>query len=303
MDKNSGGWYVEIYYGPYGSPQSLSLIGTSCTAPSNEVYDTFTRVVFNPAVPTIPGHTYTLRPRGNGQWFINNQNMYSSGALTGCSPVNSCWSSVYDSAFHVNCGTRSPTPWTCYPGIDVPLRENVNGDIECMATDGANCLWNAGNCAGVLAQYATATLEPLTCGANHRALYGIPGYDDSTHWCYKGWEFLYPWLCLPGQTCPMRLNSKGNVECLSSDGANCAWGSVSCTVKTEYDASSFSPQNPLACGAAHMALYGMNGYSSTTHWCYNGIQQLEPQCITNNQVTFCSGTSCTGTYPCPLSGS
>jgi len=43
------------------------------------------------------------------------------------------------------------TPWACYSGIDVPIRLNSAGDVECMAPDGANCLWTSpGNCPAIL---------------------------------------------------------------------------------------------------------------------------------------------------------
>jgi len=191
------------------------------------------------------------------------------------------------------------TPWTCYPGIDVPLRLNTAGDVECMATDGANCLWSTNNCNGILASYGSASLSPLSCGDVHRRIYGMPGYDVPAHWCYKGWELMKPWLCIPTLTSPMRLNPQGNPECLANNARDCYWGTVSCDTITTVTPTT-TTINPLVCGAGHYAAYGETGYTNPIHWCYKTVQVLESQCMINNAVSFCTGSSCTGMYPCPL---
>jgi len=136
----------------------------------------------------------------------------------------------------------------------------------------------------------------------HRSLYGISGYDSSAHWCFRGWEFMKPWLCLPSLTSPMRLNPQGDPECLASDGLNCMWGSVSCSTATTVTPT-ISTIVPLVCGNGHYAAYGITGYQDPAHWCYKTVQTLESQCMSNNAVTFCTGTSCTGMHPCPLANS
>jgi hypothetical protein len=70
--------------------------------------------------------------------------------------------------------------WTCIPGVDVPVRRNAVGDIECMSSDGRNCSW--GGCATKSAT-PVQPLQPLACGATHNSLYGGTGYDNPNHWC------------------------------------------------------------------------------------------------------------------------
>jgi len=292
-------WYIEAFDG-------TTSLGKSSYG-SYAGYNIFSRVKFIPPIATVPGKTYFLRPRGSGgnTWYINNNNMYPDGKMRGDASVNDCWGATWDSAFHVNCDPNPPpitSFWKCYPGIDVPLRENTNGDVECMALDDTNCLWSD-NCANVLAQYSTeaaaATLNPLACGQEHLTKHGGPGYNSAAHWCYKGWEFMKPWYCLPELTSPMKINAMGNPECLSVNGRDCLWGTTSCTEKQVYDASTVTPIIPLACGAGHMSAHGSIGYDNPVHWCNTVIKQLEPNCYTNGYVSFCQGT-CTGNIPCPL---
>jgi len=196
--------------------------------------------------------------------------------------------------------SQGQTEWKCYPGIDVPLRVNSGGDVECMSMDNANCLWSD-NCAAVLSAYSSATLNPLSCGQEHRNVWGGPGYDTPAHWCYKGWELIKPWLCIPPFTTPLRLNPLGNPECLANNGADCYWGTVSCTSITTVTPSIPASQIiPLVCGIGHLNMHGITGYTDPVHWCYQTIKTLEPNCISNNAVSFCSGPTCTGTTPCPV---
>jgi len=287
-------WRVEVYEGEFGS----KLLGSSSPGYST-AYNVFARVGFSTPIATIPGSYYTIYPRGSGTWYFNTNNYFPSGRMAGMNPAGGCFSSGWDSAFHVNCGATAPGAWTCVPGIDCPIRLNSAGNVECMAQDGANCLWTPGNCAGTLASPPT-TINPFTCGKTHYTTYGSYGYDSTTHWCYRGWEFLKPWLCLPGLSCPMRINSAGNPECLSNNGRDCLWNTVSCSTIQVYDASSISPINPLSCGSYHNSIYGITGYQDPNHWCFQTIKQLEPVCINNNQVSTCTGADCTGMRPCPL---
>ena len=65
----------------------------------------------------------------------------------------------------------------------VPVRRNAANDIECMSTNGTGCAWSSN--ADCLAHVTTpvSPLNPLACGAAHKALYGDGGYDIPTHWC------------------------------------------------------------------------------------------------------------------------
>jgi len=293
-------WSVDMHSGAFGS----TFLGSSSSG-YTVGYNVFQRVTFSNPIATIPGNTYTIYPRGSGSWYVNQNNEYAYGCVAVMNPAGLCYGSPsnWDSSFHVNCIPPAPGPWTCFPGIDCPVRVNSAGNIECMAPDGANCLWTSGNCPGTLAS-PPSTIIPLTCGLGHYNMYGSYGYDQPTHWCYRAWEFVKPWFCLPGIGCPMRLNPAGNPECLSTDGSNCLWNTVNCSTIQVYDASSISPILPLSCGSYHYNLYGITGYESTTHWCYQTVQKFEPVCITSsNTVSSCTGADCTGMRPCPLSGS
>lgn len=305
-------WTVELYEGDFLS--GGKLLGKS-TAGSCPGYNTFGRTYFKPPIKVTPGSYYTLKPTGSGTWYINQNNLCQEGRMSGLNPIGQCWGAQWDGAFRVNCDPNPDRPtayWKCYPGIGVPLRENGNGDVECMALDGYNCLWSD-NCANVLSQYSTSTsLIPLTCGTGHRNAYGSPGYENPIHWCYKGWDFMKPWYCYPGLTSPMKINSQGNPECLATDGRNCNWGTVSCNVKTVYDASAITNIIPLVCGRMHLNTYGITGYEGNNHWCWNIVNQEEPQCLNiqscscavSGLVCPCPSTNiCTGNIPCPLANS
>ena len=84
-------------------------------------------------------------------------------------------------------GTVLPSAWRCI-GYDVPMRFNVNGDVECMSQDGENCIWD-GECGPKL-DLPSTTLKPITCGIMHNELYGITGYDQPDHWCAKSIDLL-----------------------------------------------------------------------------------------------------------------
>jgi hypothetical protein len=79
------------------------------------------------------------------------------------------------------------TPWKCLPGINVPLRRNVGGDIECMSNNNKDCLWKgtADECNNLIAK-PPVPQNPLVCGAMHKKEWGSSGYDNTDHWCAKG---------------------------------------------------------------------------------------------------------------------
>lgn len=74
--------------------------------------------------------------------------------------------------------------WRCVPGIYFPIRY-VNGDVQCLSTDGINCM-GQGSDAGCAALQIPANANPLTCGADHLSKWGSTGYDNPAHWCNKG---------------------------------------------------------------------------------------------------------------------
>ncbi|OQR85635.1 protein kinase [Achlya hypogyna] len=72
------------------------------------------------------------------------------------------------------------TDWACVRinGAIDAFRVNEDGDIECGSKDGRSCTWvqSKGKCD-------STPSDALACGAMHKRIYGITGYDDPTHWC------------------------------------------------------------------------------------------------------------------------
>lgn len=81
------------------------------------------------------------------------------------------------------------------------------------------------------------------------------------------------WGCYANYSSPMRFEPDDNVSCLSTDGANCSWSDIMACP----DRLNNMPENinPLVCGTAHQALYGITGYDDPNHWC-SVVQSLKP---------------------------
>lgn len=84
--------------------------------------------------------------------------------------------------------TNYTTPWMCILDYAAPMRLNSKGDVECMSLDGVNCLWNT-PCNTSLSN-DPSKIVPLTCGEYHRIHWGITGYDNPDHWCYKSLNYF-----------------------------------------------------------------------------------------------------------------
>ena len=54
----------------------------------------------------------------------------------------------------------------------------MGGNPACASYDGRNCLWGM-----KVSQIDFNRVHPLVCGANHRAQWGVTGYEDRRHWC------------------------------------------------------------------------------------------------------------------------
>ena len=54
----------------------------------------------------------------------------------------------------------------------------ADGNPGCASYDGANCLWGSG-----IGDIDFTRVKPLFCGARHRRLYGVTGFEDPKHWC------------------------------------------------------------------------------------------------------------------------
>ena len=60
----------------------------------------------------------------------------------------------------------------------VVYRIMPSGDPACASYDGRNCLWGQ-----ALSHVRLNDVHPLICGANHRAQWGVTGYENPRHWC------------------------------------------------------------------------------------------------------------------------
>ena len=54
----------------------------------------------------------------------------------------------------------------------------ADGNPGCASYDGASCLWGT-----KMGDIDFAKVKPLVCGAQHRRLYGVTGFEDPKHWC------------------------------------------------------------------------------------------------------------------------
>lgn len=54
----------------------------------------------------------------------------------------------------------------------------ADGNPECASYDGRNCLWGYS-----IGDIDFTKVNPLICGARHRELYGVTGFEDPNHWC------------------------------------------------------------------------------------------------------------------------
>jgi hypothetical protein len=84
--------------------------------------------------------------------------------------------------------------------------------------------------------------------------------------------------CIAGVFTPLRLNTAGDVQCLSNDGRNCVWASsdAGCTSSLVGSGSNNNPTSALTCGVLH-ALYqpqAGDGYNGLNHWCFLGRVRL-----------------------------
>jgi len=88
-----------------------------------------------------------------------------------------------------NCIADRSTPWRCTADMPTPINRNKDGEIQCMALDGKNCLWPGPlvNCEALL-KSPPPNIQPLVCGAMHQKFYGGSGYNSPGHWCTKSQE-------------------------------------------------------------------------------------------------------------------
>ena len=54
----------------------------------------------------------------------------------------------------------------------------VGGNPACASYNGRDCLWGVHT-----NQIDFSRVHPLICGARHRDVWGVTGYEDPRHWC------------------------------------------------------------------------------------------------------------------------
>ena len=64
------------------------------------------------------------------------------------------------------------------PNAGLLVFTTVGGNPACASYNGRDCLWGQNK-----SQIDFSRVLPLVCGANHRAIYGVTGYEDPKHWC------------------------------------------------------------------------------------------------------------------------
>jgi hypothetical protein len=164
--------------------------------------------------------------------------------------------------------------WHCknVTGYAIGMRVNLKTrNIECLSTDGVNCIWNDLNAC----KNPPIGVKPLQCGRIHAQYYGTDGYHYPTdHWCKGGNAFFFAtgeWTCGGDKgisDIPFRLNIKsGDMECFSTNGKDCAWGNGTSPACETYMADNAADLKPLTCGPMHNSIYGGPGYGTANHWC------------------------------------
>jgi len=64
------------------------------------------------------------------------------------------------------------------PNAGLLVFTTVGGNPACASYNGRDCLLGQNK-----SQIDYSRVRPLVCGANHRAIYGVTGYEDPKHWC------------------------------------------------------------------------------------------------------------------------
>jgi hypothetical protein len=115
------------------------------------------------------------------------------------------FTSLLNKKFYSNENFAEPSSWSCANNIMTPVRMNDKGDVECMATNGRDCLWTAdlNTCNNTIVQNNdNSKLNPLACGDMHKSIYGSPGYDNPAHWCAIT-KAAFPPPAVTPQTAPL----------------------------------------------------------------------------------------------------
>lgn len=164
-------------------------------------------------------------------------------------------------------------------GFDIAYSLNPNGDIECYGTNGRSCAWG-----GDAVPTSVNSAAPLACGAMHQSLYGVSGYTNVEHWCYKLYYATKKFTTLPAFNEGMFYRQGAVVEsgghtyryCYTAGSAGTPYAHESCALGNEWGdlgwASGAAPVAPqwqagavytkgdlvTYGGVLYISIYGMN---------------------------------------------
>jgi hypothetical protein len=126
---------------------------------------------------------FDLKGRINGKMI----NLSSNGRTTWNQKYSPIWNGDY-----IYYGTNmnyNSNIFKCFNNILTPIRINNNGNVECVAVDGRNCLWsnNIESCNNLIKQYENSSqLKPFVCGEMDKSTWRSTGYNFNNYWCALG---------------------------------------------------------------------------------------------------------------------
>ncbi|MGY4535008.1 hypothetical protein ACVW0Y_004161 [Pseudomonas sp. TE3786] len=150
------------------------------------------------------------------------------------------------------------TPWIRWnaPPYATYVRLDNKGDVSCYSIDaGQSCHWESPDVI------PPATAASLSCGANHKRIYGISGYESSEHWCNQVFgDYYATWKRGDyfGFNTFLSENPQGDLICASNDGEHCAWDNRLASASPE------KPIKPVVCRAGHSVA---NDPNAPADWC------------------------------------
>jgi hypothetical protein len=80
-----------------------------------------------------------------------------------------------------------------------------DGNPACATYDGSNCLWGL-----AMGSIDFSKVKPLACGAEHRRLYGVTGFENPNHWCNLALKVSSAKPAVPAQPAPAPVPAVGS---------------------------------------------------------------------------------------------
>ena len=156
------------------------------------------------------------------------------------------------------------------PGItkmNFAIRLNEKNIVECFSINGQECAtFSDDNVCRNYIESNISNLKPRQCSVGSKS-----------RWCKEGRKFYFKrWMCHDetGLTTGIRLNTNGQLECISKNGRDCSWGELGNRLcqKVKKCKATRRRIKPLTCGNGHTRVWGHNGYRfAASHWCKKGF--------------------------------